>query len=398
MQTPASSSRRDLLLPVAAGLLIALAGPPVSAQQRLDPEIVRADGRLSDAQSGAVRAYVSAGLEALASAGGVEGAADARRDLVGPLTAIGATPSFVQQYGRALAEGVAGLPADTEPPKRINALLLLRAAPPQEAAPVVRPALQSEEPAIRFTAAKVLVDLLERPQAGAPPLDAGSRRQLQADVTAAAGTETDAYVVGKLLPVLQSVYGDAGQARLIETLAERVAVHVEHPETGFLPELTEMSRLFLTRLGNFQRAEAEGLCRASAGFMKVAAAQLAAGSTPADLRPDAERMLTQSDTILRELAVSQLGLARNAAPDPIADALESDDFAAVADAADAWAAALGFPVVEVPTGAGAGADPGAGAADGEGVAGEGVAGEAGAGETESSETGPGGDEAAAAPE
>ena len=348
-----SGPRRRAALPLAgllalAGLAATGAGGEAEAQQTLSPSTVQATGRLDEAQVREVRGHVQRGLEALAASGDAAAAEEARRGLVGPLTAIGASPVFVQQYGRVLAEGVGALPAETAPAVRVNALLLLRAAPPQEAVPVARPALGAGDAAVRFTAAKVLLDLLRRPADQAPPLNPNDRRQLAGELAAAAATEPDAFVTGKLLPALQAAAGDAGVARLLEVLNRRVALHARSPGSGYLPELTEMSRLFLQNLGSFERAQAEALCTASAGYLKVIAEQLAANAVPADQAEHARGLAAQSDTILRELAASQLRLPARDLPGSVSGALEAGDFAAVSAAADAWAQALGVPVVEVP--------------------------------------------------
>ena len=349
--------RRPAAVPLAGLLaLAALAATGwaggAAAQQALSPETVRVTGRLSDAQAQEVRDHVQRGLDTLASSGDVAAAEEARRGLVSPLTAIGATPSFVQQYGRALADGVRGLPDAAAPATRVNALLLLRVAPPQEALPVIRPALTADDPAVRFTAAKVLLDLLRSPPDQAPPLGENDRRQLSDALVDAASAEPDAYVTGKLLPALAAAAGEGGLQRLLEVLNRRVALHAQNPGIGYLPELTEMSNLFLRNLGSFQRAQAEALCTAAAGHLKVAAAQLANGQVPAGGVEHARGLISQADTILRELAVSQLRLNAGQLPGAVTGSLESGDFAAIADAADAWAAALGVPVVEVPAPAG----------------------------------------------
>ena len=301
------------------------------------------EGRLSESQAREVRAYVERGVDALVQSTDVEGTAAARRDLTSPLTAIAATPSFVQQYGRILAEGVRGVPADADAAKRINALLLLRNAPIQEAAPVVRGSLASPDSAVRFTAAKVIFDLLRQPADRGPALSAADQRQLLADLATAAAAETDPYVVGKILPAMQAAAGDGGRARIIETLNDRVAVHAENPATGYLPELAEMSTLFLRNLGNFQKAEAAGLCRASARYLKLVSTQLNAAIIPAPGVETARQMLSQCDNILRELSVSQLGLRAGDVPRSVQGSVDGDDFAAVSTAADRWLEALASP-------------------------------------------------------
>ena len=341
MRRPAPSRfARPLLVPVLAlGLLAGTA----AAQQELPADVVRAQGMLSEGQVGQVRDYIDRGMAGLLAADGVEGVAEARTRLTSPLSALGATPGFVQQYGRELASQVAEVPADAEPAKQVNALLLLRIAPVQEAVPAVRPALASGVTAVRFTAAKVILDLLRRPQDDSPALPEAARRQLLQSLAEAAATETDAFVVGKLLPAVQTLAGDRGRPLLIETLNQRVAVHAANPGTGYLPELAAMSGLFLRNLGNFQRSEAAGLCAASARYLKLVSEQLARSLIPADQVTTARQMLSQSDNILRELATSQLGVPAAATPDRIAPALDSGDFAAISAAADGWLEALAAP-------------------------------------------------------
>ncbi len=340
-RTAHSRPARPLLVPVLAlGLLTAATA---SAQQELPSDVVRAQGMLDEGQVGQVRDYIDRGMAGLLSAEGVEGAADARTRLTQPLSAIGATPGFVQQYGRELASQVARVPADAEPAKKVNALLLLRIAPVQEAVPAVRPSLASDITAVRFTAAKVILDLLRRPQGDSPALPDAARRQLLSSLAEAAATEPDAFVVGKLLPAMQTLAGDGGRALLIETLNRRVVVHAANPGTGYLPELAAMSGLFLRNLGNFQRTEAAGLCAASARYLKLVSEQLAQSVIPADEVATARQMLSQSDNILRELATSQLGVPAGAAPGRIAPALDSGDFAAISAAAGVWLEALAGP-------------------------------------------------------
>ena len=266
----------------AAGLLV---GPCLlvgnaAAQDGLPAELIRTEARLSDEQADRLRTYVRSGMDALLAAEGIDATAAARQGLTGPLTAIGATPAFVQQYGRELAAQVGSLPDDATTPERVNALLLLRTTPVQEAVPVVQPSLDAADPAVRFTAAKVILDLLRTPQEGNPPLDGATRRRLQEQLESAAGTEVNAYVVGKLLPALQTLNGDDNRSSVTATLNQRVEVHAANPETGYLPELAEMSGLFLRNLGRFQRSEAAQLCRASARYLKLVSEQLQAGLGP----------------------------------------------------------------------------------------------------------------------
>ncbi|BAM03586.1 hypothetical protein [Phycisphaera mikurensis] len=327
------------------GCVLALAlalplAPGAAAQQSLPEAIVRVDGRLSEAQVAGVRSFVDAGLEALTSADDVEALAEARQRLTAPLTAVGATPSFVQQYGRELAQRINALPQDTPTVQRVNALLLLRTAPIREALPVIRPALQTDDAAVRFTAAKVILDLL---RAGGDGLQLGEqdRGALLDTLAEAASGEPDAFVVGKLLPGVQQLAGDAGRTRVIDLLNRRVEVHAANPGAGYLPELAAMSDLFLRNLGSFARADAAGLCRASARYLKLVSSQLAASALPAAEVPTARQLVTQSENILRELSTSQLGVPASALPGRIDTAVESGDFGSVSATADAWIEALG---------------------------------------------------------
>lgn len=333
---------QHLVLAAAAvlGCTTCLTHPTFAQTDTMPEELVRTEGRLSSAQAAQVRRFVDDTIAMLVAADDLEGAVKARNDLLAPLSAIGVSPSFAQQYGRELARGVATVPESAESSRKVNALLLLQAAPASDVLPILRSAFGSPAPSVRFTAANVAAELIGRPADSPQSLAANEQTELLNLLSEVCAREPDGFVAGKLIPAVQALAGDRARTRLIETLNQRVEVHAANPGTEYLPELSGMSRLFLQNLGNFQRAEAAGLCRVAARYLKVVSEQLAADIVPPAQRPAAQQMLTQADTILRELATSQLGVPSSATPGSIAPLLSNQDFAGVSAAADRWLSAL----------------------------------------------------------
>lgn len=308
---------------------------PASAQggAALPPGILERSGAWSVAEARAVEAFIERHLAAFRGED-AEAIVAAREALLGPLNVIGAEPTFLSQYFRAVAAALQNGLGDFSKFGRINAMMLGPRLVDASVVPVLEAGLSDELAGVRYAAARSIRLVLANEAMG---LRSAERARVVGVLGEAASAEPDGYVAGKLIEAIE--LSDVADERsvLLSVFNERVPLHAADPGLSYQSELSSMQQLFIDGLGTFNPDETRLFMQSAGRYIRLASQQNAMGVLPEENLGFARELVRASYTILNQLA-GDLAMAGRT-PDNPATFGEADPQRS-ADLAEQWVAYL----------------------------------------------------------
>jgi len=330
-----------------------LVATPAAAQPNISQDTATASAPLTTAQVGQIDNFIGYWLQQLVQAQTTSGISAARNQIIGQITLPGSSDAFRNQYVQSLVNQVGPMLNGQPLVVRLNCMIILSRTQQRGVLGLAQTALQDPSSAIRYWAAKTIEEVLANQGSNAPPLPNQLRTGLLAALQQAAQSERQPATLAQIFSAMAAL-GEV--SRVIQSLDNRLASHVDDPEALLLPERRAMEQLYIQLVRSIAQQglgaveqEIRELSRVALLYLTISSTQLAeAEAMGADLIDDKRAMVEQADLILR-WSVQQLGQA-GVVPPPIRNAVQTRDWGAIVAQLDFWRRELtGSPFLFQPS-------------------------------------------------
>ncbi|MEM6457908.1 MAG: hypothetical protein AAF710_00790 [Planctomycetota bacterium] len=317
--------------------IVLLTGAPtfaVSAQSRLDPGFQTNPNFWSPEERAAATKFVEEQIEALRS-GDEARISTGRESLIAQL-GNNPTPRFVGQYAELVAAQTAPLVDSDTLKTRVNAMLVLANLPHLDALPPALEGLNDPSAGVRYPAVIAVGDHLRSGR-----LVGASRDEVLDELARRVVAEDEVYIVKPIFDAMLSVEGEV--AAVLDALDARIGRHLDRPDAIYFPERDTLQDITSTLLIASQRRpdEVRQLARVSYRYMRLATSQLTGGRVPENRQRGHADLIRVAASCLA-FSYNDLGTTGVAPAAPI-DALDREDWNAVAEVANAWMSILQEP-------------------------------------------------------
>jgi len=330
-----------------------LVATSAAAQPNISQSTATASAPLTTAQVAAIDNFIGHWLDQLAQTQTTAGISQARNQVIGQITLPGSSDAFRAQYVQSLVNQLGPMLNGQPLVVRLNAMIILSRTQQRGVLGLARQGLQDPSSVIRYWAAKTIEEVMANQGNDAPPLANQLRANLLTALQQAAQAESQPATLAQIFSAMAAL-GEV--SRVIQSLDNRLASHLDDPDALLLPERRAMEQLYIQLVRTIAEQglasveqEMRELSRVALLYLNVASTQLAeAGSMSSDLIDDKRAMVEQADLILR-WAVQQLGQA-GVVPPPIRNAVQTRDWGAIVAQLDFWRRELtGSPFLFQPS-------------------------------------------------
>lgn len=322
----------------AASLLAATGGliQPASGQDQL-PSALTSATSLSGSQTATIDDFVQQWSTALLE-GNDAAVTDARERLIQPIRAS-TSDVFLDRYAAAVRNE---LPAALDARRlitRLNAMIVAAQLGGRDVYPVVIKGLGDPSPAVRYWAARAVVEVAEAKARGAR-VSGGVMNDLLEALTTLIAEETNPLVLEPALLAAVRLDVPRGEQLFLNTLERVLADHADQPRRSYRTLDQPWRDLIRRSITENNTQNLRQSARQAARIMGLIARQLEAGVFPEGLPPSHAEMIQLAQQILSGAHQQLEATGSPPTTRQVQNALQQRDWASLAVAADAWLAML----------------------------------------------------------